>query len=368
MIGDSASSVRFLALETYRFHGGIQRFNRRVIAGLSRMAENGQITRLEILIKGDRPADVPAGTPAVKAYGERRLGMVRDAIASTGADVIFVGHINLLPLAVLAKLASPRTRLVLFVHGDEVWNEPQYRSRRWFEPALLRRVARLAAVSRFTARIMARAFDVPDERFVHFPNATDVVPQAASAAGLRDTILTVTRVGIGDRQKNVDKLIRAFAAVAHRMPGAALEIVGEGVLLDELKALSASLGVAARVRFLGAVSDAELDAAYARARLFALPSDKEGFGIVYLEAWQHGVPVICSCEGAPSEIVEDGVDGWVIDPADADRFAATLVEAFNDPRAAAAMGAAGRDKVARLYSGEAFEARLAALVAEAAAA
>jgi phosphatidylinositol alpha-1,6-mannosyltransferase len=47
-----------------------------------------------------------------------------------------------------------------------------------------------------------------------------------------------------------------------------------------------------------------------------LPSSKEGFGIVYLEAWQHGLPVICSSKGAPKEIVADGVDGFVVDPED----------------------------------------------------
>lgn len=62
-----------------------------------------------------------------------------------------------------------------------------------------------------------------------------------------------------------------------------------------------------------------------------MPSNKEGFGIVYLEAWQHGLPVICSSVGAPSEIISDGVDGYVIDPTNVPALADRLHDLLTQP-------------------------------------
>ena len=69
-----------------------------------------------------------------------------------------------------------------------------------------------------------------------------------------------------------------------------LEIVGDGVLRPGLESLAAQIGVERSVRFLGRLADEDLKNAYARASVFAMPSSKEGFGIVYLEAWQFGLP------------------------------------------------------------------------------
>ena len=93
-----------------------------------------------------------------------------------------------------------------------------------------------------------------------------------------------------------------------------------------------------------------------------LPSTKEGFGIVYLEAWKHGLPVICSDRGASKEIVDDGVDGYIVNHSDIATLASRMDLFLREPARAAAMGHAGAMKVTERYLNANFQRNLASLV------
>lgn len=336
MRAETARSVLFLGLSA-QGHGGIQRFNRRVIASLATL---GVAT-----VTAMRAEDTPM------RFARRVLSGV------SGAQLILIGHLNLLPLALLVRLLRPRARIILFAHGIEAWGDPAYRPVRWWEPALLRHlVHQVAVVSRYSMSRMARAFALDESKFVLFPNAVDLPDVPVRAAG--ETILTVARLGAGEREKHVDKLVRALPF----LPAARLVVIGEGPLRAELRALAVQLGVEARVALPGAVTDAALARAYAEARLFALPSAKEGFGIVYLEAWARGLPVVGSCFGGAGEVISDGVDGFTVDPADVGALSHALGRLLNDRHLADRMGAAGRLKVERQYTGAAFTRNLEALL------
>lgn len=279
----------------------------------------------------------------------------------TQANLFVIGHRNLLPLAALVRCLRPNLPILLFVHGEDVWNDPRQEAgrRRWYEPWLLRAVSQIASVSAFTAETMAREFNVPLSKFTLLPNAVDPLKSSLELAKREPaTILTVTRLSLNDREKHVDKVIRAVAKLKHSLPHIKCEIVGDGALRPELEALATELGVADAVKFLGRISDAELDAAYARATVFAMPSSKEGFGIVYLEAWLRGLPVICSKHGASKEIVSDGVDGFVVEPSDISMLADRLHLWLSQPEIARDMGERGRRKVEANFLGPAFRANL----------
>jgi glycosyltransferase involved in cell wall biosynthesis len=184
------------------------------------------------------------------------------------------------------------------------------------------------------------------------PNAVDPLPGLDSIGPLEHnnrTVLTVTRLSAGDRKKYVDRLIRAMAILKRKGVAANLEIVGDGVLMPELLALCREEQVEDRVRFLGRVGDEELTRSYERAALFALPSAIEGFGIVFLEAWRHGLPVICGSEGAPPEIVTDGINGFVVPPDDVNQVASRIELLLSKPELAKAMGESGRKTVESKY-------------------
>ena len=122
-----------------------------------------------------------------------------------------------------------------------------------------------------------------------------------SASG-RLSILCVARI---DRQKNQMMLVEALA----RHPGATLRLVGPVTQVDydvELKRRAAELGVEGRVTFVGALKPGspELLGEYASADVFVLPSRHEPFGIVVLEAWAAGLPVIASDIGGLGKLCE----------------------------------------------------------------
>lgn len=354
--------VVFSALDAFSVMGGLQRFNRRVTGALADL-DAQRFKPVSVHLLGDLTRDLPASlgtTISLQAYKKSRARFITSVLrsCSSGATLHLIGHINLLPVAWACKRINPRLKTVLFVHGDDVWNEPHCRKRRAYEPWMLRSIDRIASVSGYTASIMAREFDVPADKFTLLPNAVDELPPPPTSPATSDTLLVVSRIGAGDRRKHVDAVIRAFARIAPRRPSARLEIVGRGMLLDELKSLATREGVADRTSFLGAVSDEELKSAYDRSTAFVLPSSKEGFGIVYIEAWQRGVPVICGARGASREIITEGVDGYAVDNDDIEGLASRMDELLADPVKARAMGLAGRDKVQKKYLDQHFRERL----------
>ncbi len=343
-------SVLFLGLATYSRVGGLQNFNRRVIANLGALAAKGAVREAVVHLMDDHAEDLPE-IPGVTlcGLGRNRLALIRRTLtASRSADVLLVGHINLLFVAWLVRLLRPGLRTVLFVHGDEVWNDA-LRPRRRHEPWMLRCIDRIASVSAYTARIMGEQYRAPADRFVIFPNAIDDFADPPRREMRGRHILCVTRIGDGDRRKHVDQLIRAVGLLRDRGRPATLTHVGDGALRGELEALARALSIDEAVRFAGRVTDEDLARLYAEADVFALPSSKEGFGIVYLEAWSHGLPVLCGTRGAPHEIIEDGVDGLIANEDDPGDLADKLDDLLSRPDAAA-MGRCGLDKVRACYS------------------
>jgi len=120
-------------------------------------------------------------------------------------------------------------------------------------------------------------------------------------------------------EKGFDVLVRAAARAA--VP---VVIVGDGDRRDALEALAVSTG--ARVEFTGALAPAELAARYRQARAVAVPSRREGFGIVAAEAAAAGRAVIASAVGGLPDIVRPGVNGVLVPPGDVDALARAIAD------------------------------------------
>jgi len=143
-------------------------------------------------------------------------------------------------------------------------------------------------------------------------------------------------------KKGFDLLLRAWAALGDTMP--ALWIAGDGEERDALHQLAGSLGLGARVKFLGAVPHPELLGLLERAVLCIVPSREEPYGIVPVEAQALGVPMVVTNVGNLPELVQDGITGWLAAPT-MEGLAETIRRAWQDPRrqsiAAAARTAPG---------------------------
>jgi glycosyltransferase involved in cell wall biosynthesis len=140
-------------------------------------------------------------------------------------------------------------------------------------------------------------------------------------------ILAVSRLSIADSYKGIDHLIAAMPAVLAQIPQARLRIVGRGDGLSGLQARVRDLNVGNAVEFAGYVGDSELPDEFARCRLFALPSQKEGFGLVYLEAMAHGRPCLGARAGGAPEVIT-GDTGVLVEYGDVAAIAAAIVAAL----------------------------------------
>ena len=131
-------------------------------------------------------------------------------------------------------------------------------------------------------------------------------------------MLYVGRIERSSAWKGLDVLLGAFAQIARAVPAARLELVGDGDAVDGLRRLAVGLGVQDRVDFRGALSGAELVAAYRRASVVALPSltEAESFGMTLVEGMSCGRPVIGSRVGGIPGVVTDGHDGLLVPPGD----------------------------------------------------
>lgn len=104
-----------------------------------------------------------------------------------------------------------------------------------------------------------------------------------------------------------------------------------------------------RVTRLGRISDSEKRDFFAGIDLFALPSRTDSFGLVLLEAWANGKPVIVYRAGGPADLVRDGVDGSLVKCGDVDALRARLEHLGTDENLRARMGEAGRERVLREF-------------------
>jgi glycosyltransferase involved in cell wall biosynthesis len=214
----------------------------------------------------------------------------------------------------------------------------------------------VASVSRLTARRMAAGYRFPDSKFRLLPNAVDPpgsVP-ARPTVGRPPRLLTVARLSLKDRYKGCDRVLHALPRVLAEVPGARYDIVGDGPLRPELEQLAERLGVRRAVRFLGYVDDDQLEAIYRQARLMVMPSTGEGFGIVFLEAWKHGLPVVAGNRDASREVVEDGVTGLCVDPESPEEIGQAVVRLLADPDYAARLGTQGYRTLLERYTHEKF--------------
>lgn len=342
--------------------GGIPAFNRLLVqAAAEHAAAAGQPLRIVVLADARDVQPDPAWLAALPAAargalvagryvpcGGSRGRCVREVVRvlarrPAGArPIACIGHVNLAPLGLLAQAAGWGAGVV--AHGTEVWTPLP-----WLRRAALRRADAVACVSEHTAQMVAGVQGVAPARCVRVINALAQSPQepqeppaAAAPPGSDLHVLSITRLHPGE-PKGIDLVLRALVS----LPALRYTVIGEGEALPALRALAKQLGVAGRVRFLGALPDAARDAELAACDVLALPSRGEGFGIVYLEAMAHGKPCLAARAGGAPEVVLDGETGLVVAP-EVDAVRDGLARLL-DPALRARLGAAGRARVARSF-------------------
>lgn len=270
-----------------------------------------------------------------------------------------VVHANTTRAALLALAPGPRPPILAHIRD---WI-PDGRLPRLVHEVVGRRADLVVANSAYVARQFEGIPLRRPVRVVH--NPVDLGPFDPGRAdgpgcrrrlGIDAAVPVLTMVAQITPWKAQDDAIRALAALGERGAGAQLLIVGSAkfagaaVQFDNpafersLHELAAQLGVGERVHFLGERDDVpELLAA---SDLLLLPSWREAFGRIAVEAMAMAVPVVATSEGGPAEIVTDGVDGVLAPPRDPQRWAEAIAPLLADPAERTRLGAAARRRAA----------------------
>ncbi len=301
-----------------------------------------------------------------RSLGPRDAAWIAEVIARRKASIV---HLHTFGSQVVGTRAAMKTgaRVIRTEHSTRVYDDPScWPFSRWS----LARADAVVCISEHVSRVaLAKAPWAKEKLCVvsngvdvaHFAAASSVAPPA-SVAGSPPPLRFVS-LGRLDARKGLDLALAALALV----PGAELEIVGDGDERSSLVALAARLGITDRVRFVGFVDDVR--PSIARADVALSSARAEGLGIALLEAMAMGRAVVALPTGGVPEIVADGDSGWLAHGHSADALARVMQEAVDRRDEVRRRGARARTGVAARFSIDAmrlgYEAVYARLVADA---
>ncbi|WP_037604836.1 glycosyltransferase family 4 protein [Streptacidiphilus rugosus] len=361
--------------------GGIQTFVHnmatrlpadRVVVYASTWRDGSEVRRFD----AEQPFEVVRDRTTMLLPTPRVTRRATELLRAHGCGSVWFGAAAPLGLMAPALRRAGAERLLGMTHGHEAaWAQlPGSRQ-------LLRRIGAgtdtLTYLGEYTrSRIASAVGPAAASRMVQVPPGVDEKTFHPGSGGAEIR----ARLGLTDRpvvvcvsrlvkRKGQDTLIRAWPAVLARVPDAVLLVVGGGPYRADLEKLAEATGVAASVRFTGAVPWEELPAHYGAGDVYAMPCrtrrgglDVEGLGIVYLEASATGLPVVAGDSGGAPDAVREGETGYVVPGHDRGDLAARLVELLGDDALRARMGAAGRQWVEQSWRWDLLADRLESLL------
>ena len=303
-------------------------------------------------------------------------GRIEAAAREMGAEVLLFGATY--PLALTGpRLRSRGLPYLSAAHGFEYWLSLAPGTHTLMRRATGKATRVPVMCSSFIARTVRTAVPAQVPVDVLYPGADverfrpDLATENIRVALGLDGAPLVVCVSRLVKRKGQDTLIDALPAIRARVPDARLLIVGGGPDEERLRDRAASLGDA--VVFAGQVPEDDLPRYYAVGDVFAMPCrtrlgglEVEGWGNVFIEAAACGRPVVVGDSGGARESLVDGETGILVDGKRTEAVADAVASLLADPARAAAMGAAGRERVLRDHTWPEIAARLAGWLREAA--
>jgi len=162
--------------------------------------------------------------------------------------------------------------------------------------------------------------------------------------------MNILAVGSLTPKKAHNILIDAFSMVIRKNKLANLHIIGGGILKDNLERQALENGTKNNVHLLGEKKYGEVIEYYKNSDIFVLPSNQEGCPNALLEAMSYGLPSIATNVGAVSEIINDGISGFIISKQNSKVMADVIIKLFNSSELRKKIGDLGRDKIVSHFS------------------
>ncbi|MEO0454669.1 MAG: glycosyltransferase family 4 protein [Verrucomicrobiota bacterium] len=306
--------------------GGVQAYGLHLVTALRQNAKIESVALLEI--------DLPK-TPVVRLI-PKFIFLFKALISIVrGTDLVWVTHIDLAPVAYLfTKIGGPP--YILSCHGLEVWRDlPPIKQK------ALQAAKRLLPVSHYTMQQLIHHYGIAEEQCVLFPNTYESRSALSDRCRSRNQIaqewnipesdlilFSLSRLRPEDREKGYGQTLRVTAALNEKGLSCTYIAAGSGSDIQWLQSLAGELRIADKLKCPGFVTNDQLPRYYQAADLFIMPSLKEGFGIVFLEALDAGLPVLAGDQDGSSEPLLNGELGFLCDPHDVQEMVQTVKDFF----------------------------------------
>lgn len=225
-------------------------------------------------------------------------------------------------------------KLISTLHGTDIYFGEQHRCHYNIVKAALQRADRVTAVSRFLVNETERIYDIDVSNFEVIPNFVDtdrfqpVSREPGADEFLPDDVPVLMHVSNFRTIKNPLDPIHVLRFVLEAGQDAHLVMVGDGPERQRAESLVSEFHIREHVTFTGQRSD--VPDILPGADLMLVTSEKESFGMAALEALACGVPVLNSSEGGLRELLEDGLQGYHLEPGDRFAMAEKAVELLGD--------------------------------------
>jgi phosphatidylinositol alpha-1,6-mannosyltransferase len=317
--------ILLFSLRTFSTTGGIQKMTRTLGHSLNKIARKNSWS-FKLLSAYDSDKDLmPQYLPPenFKGFGKRKTLFVLNALKeATNSDVVILSHINLSLVGLIIKIINPKCKIWLIAHGIEVW-----RPLTSFKRSFLKRCDKIICVSNFTKQQMIKWHKTdPDicvilnnviDPFMKLPtNFTkpDYLLKRYHLTNANPIIFTLTRLASTEQYKGHDQVIKVISNLKLKFPGLKYILSGHYDHKEEIRIqkLITEYKVDEQVILTDFIEEAELVDHFLLTDLFVLPSKKEGFGIVFIEAMACGLSVICGNADGSNDAIRNGELGKAI--------------------------------------------------------
>lgn len=322
------NGILFLTLRIFSETGGIEKVCKVFCKALHELDSdlNTGGTKVFSMYDGRKDADEKYINQSVfKGYNQQKISFVKAAIQQgCKSNIVILSHINLLSIGFLIKLLSPKTKLLLFAHGIEVWGPLS-----GFRKRMLKKCDCIIAVSQFTKQKMLQGYQLSGEKITVLNNCVDPFLPAPLKNG-KDAclqkkygftnsnivLMTLTRLSSKELYKGYDHVLFSINHLKEKYPDIKYLIVGryDEAEKKRLDIIIQQYSLKPYVVFTGYIADAELAEHYSLADMYVMPSKKEGFGIVFIEAMHYGLPVIAGNKDGSVDALCNGKLGILVNP------------------------------------------------------
>lgn len=232
-----------------------------------------------------------------------------------------------------------RPGLTRSLYQDWIVRHAFYNAVRLFERPTLRRLDGVVCVSRVVADVLSDEYGVARDRL----HVVNLGIDAPPGSGIGDSVLDDLRVatsperaprilflGGNFQRKGLGVLVRSVETVRGRLPAAEVFVAGASRDHDLIAEQLRELRLEECVHLLGGVPHERVAGLFSESTVFTMPSLIESFGIPFLEAMHHGVPVVATRIPGPSDFLVDDVNCLLVEPGDADALGDALIRVSTD--------------------------------------